>query len=212
MLFLIFNINQTKKPIMKITLSLLCLFFILSCGQDSATDKIAENTTEQAPTTSTEPQSLAPLTYPALYSNWEIGKRDNMNTVLSLYKAWDESSVDGIKNLFADSVILDLPGGRRITSSRDNITDVLIKYRKSFAETSNQVISVYPILNKETNDEWVAALLYNKWTYKDKVRDSSLFQDLWKLQNGKIYYMLSLEQSPSRVSVKRLEKFSKDIK
>ena len=197
---------------MKITLSLLCLFFILSCGQDQATDKTTENKAEQTPAATTEPQSLTPLTYPALYSNWEIGKRDNMNTVLSLYKAWDESSVDGIKNLFADSVILDLPGGRRLTSTRDNITDVLIKYRKSFAETSNQVISVYPILNKETNDEWVAALLYNKWSYKDNRRDSSLFQDLWKLQNGKIYYMLSLEQSPNRTNIKRLEKLSKDIK
>src|SRR6478752_6463425 len=197
---------------MKITLSLLCLFFILSCGQDKATDKTAENTTEQAPVTSTEPQSLTPLTYPALYSNWEIGKRDNMNTVLSLYKAWDESSVDNMKNIFADSIILDLPGGRRITSSRDNITDVLIKYRKSFVETSNHVISIYPILNKETNDEWVAALLYNKWSYKDNRRDSSLFQDLWKLQNGKIYYMLSFEQSPNRTNVKRLEKLSKNIK
>jgi hypothetical protein len=32
---------------MKITLSLLCLFFVLSCGQDKATDKTIENTTEQ---------------------------------------------------------------------------------------------------------------------------------------------------------------------
>lgn len=193
---------------MKITLSLLCLFFILSCGQDKTT----ETKTEQVPAANTEPQSLTPLAYPALYSNWEIGKRENMNTVLSLYKAWDETSVDNIKSLFADSVILDLPAGRRITSSRDNITDLLVKYRNAYNATSNQVLSIYPILNKETNDEWVAVLLYNKWTYKDNTRDSSLFQDLWKLQNGKIYYMLSLEQSPSRTSVKRLEKLSKDIK
>lgn len=193
---------------MKITLSFLCLFFILSCGEDNTT----ENTTEQAPVASTEPQSLPPLTYPALYSNWEIGKRENINTVLSLYKAWDESSVDNIKNIFADSVILDLPGGRRVTSSRDNITDILVKYRSAYISTANQVISIYPLLNKETNDEWVAALLYNKWTYKDNKRDSSLYQDLWKLQNGKIYYMLSLEQTPSRTNVKRLEKLSKDIK
>ena len=197
---------------MKITLSLLCLFFVLSCGQDKAKDKTIENTTEQAPAASTEPQSLPPLAYPALYSNWEIGKRDNMNTVLSLYKAWDESSVDNMKNIFADSVILDLPAGRRVTSSRDKITDLLVNYRNSFAATSNQVLSIYPVLNKETNDEWVAVLLYNKWTYKNNVRDSSLFQDLWKLQNGKIYYMLSLEQSPNRTSIKRLEKMSKDIK
>ncbi len=197
---------------MKITLSILCLFFIISCGQDKATDKTIENTTEQAPAASTEPQSPPPLTYPALYSYWEIGKRDNMNTVLSLYKAWDESSVDNIKNLFADSVTLDLPGGKRVTSSRDNITDILVKYRSAYKTTANQVISIYPILNKETNDEWVAALLYNKWTYKDNVRDSSLYQDLWKLQNGKIYYMLSLEQSLSRTNTKRLEKLSKDMK
>ena len=197
---------------MKITLTLLCLFFILSCGQDKATDNTTENKAEQAPAASTEQQPLTPLTYPALYSNWEMGQRENINTVLSLYKAWDESSVNNMKDVFADSVILDLPSGRRVTSSRDKITDILVKFRSNFTSTANQVISIYPLVNKETNDEWVAALLYNKWTYKDKVRDSSLFQDLWKLQNGKIYYMLSLEQSPSRVSVKRLEKFSKDIK
>jgi hypothetical protein len=197
---------------MKITLSLLCLFFIISCGQDKATDKTIENTTEKAPAANTEPESLTPLAYPALYSNWEISKRENMNTVLSLYKAWDESSVDNIKNLFADSVTLDLPGGKRVTSSRDNIADVLVKYRSAYKATANQVISIYPLLNKETNDEWVAALLYNKWTYKDNVRDSSLYQDLWKLQNGKIYYMLSLEQTPSRTNIKRLENLSKGIK
>ena len=197
---------------MKITLSLLCLLFILSCGQDKPTDKTTELKVEKETATSTEPQSLTPLTYPALYSNWEIGKRENMNTVLSLYKAWDESSVDNMKNIFADSVILDLPAGRRVTSSRDNITDILVKFRSAYATTANQVISIYPLLNKETNDEWVAVLLYNKWTYKDNVRDSSLYQDLWKLQNGKIYYMLSLEQSPNRTNIKRLEKLSKDIK
>jgi len=197
---------------MKITLSLLCLFFILSCGQDNTTEKQTEVKAETETAASTEPQSLTPLAYPALYSNWEIGKRDNMNTVLSLYKAWDESSVDNMKNIFADSVILDLPAGRRITSSRDNITDLLVKYRNTYATTANQVLSIYPLVNKETNDEWVSVLLYNKWTYKDNVRDSSLFQDLWKLQNGKIYYMLSLEQSPSRTGLKRLEKISKDIK
>ena len=197
---------------MKITLSLLCLLFILSCGQDNATEKQTDLKVETETASSAEPQSLPPLTYPALYSNWEIGKRENMNTVLSLYKAWDESSVDNLKSLFADSVILDLPGGRRVTSSRDNITDILVKFRSAYKTTANQVISIYPLLNKETNDEWVAALLYNKWTYKDNIRDSSLYQDLWKLQNGKIYYMLSLEQSPSRTGIKRLEKLSKDIK
>jgi hypothetical protein len=39
---------------MKITLSILCLFFIISCGQDKATDKTIEKTTEQAPATNTD--------------------------------------------------------------------------------------------------------------------------------------------------------------
>lgn len=193
---------------MKITVSILCLFFILSCGQDKTTD----DKIEMSPATSTKTETLSPLAYPALYSNWEIGKREDMNTVLSLYKAWDESSIDNLKNILADSVILDLPVGRRITASRDSIIDLLVKYRNAFKATSNQVLSIYPLVNKETNDEWVSVLLYNKWIHTNNVRDSSLFQDLWKLQNGKINYMLSLEQSPSRPGIKRLEKLAKDIK
>jgi len=192
---------------MKNSLSILCLCVILSCGQDKKTEDKVEPVT--ASNTETPP---SPLNYSALYSDWEIGKRENMNTVLSLYKAWDESSVDTMKNIFADSIILDLPGKRRITSSRDSITGALIKYRSAYSTTANQVLSVYPLLNKETNDEWVVALVYNKWTYKDNTRDSSLYQDLWKLQNGKINYMLSLEQSPSRTVVKHLEKISGKIK
>lgn len=193
---------------MKITVSILCLFFILSCGQDKTTD----DKIEMSPATSTKTETLSPLAYPARYSNWEIGKREDMNTVLSLYKAWDESSIDNLKNILADSVILDLPVGRRITASRDSIIDLLVKYRNAFKATSNQVLSIYPLVNKETNDEWVSVLLYNKWIHTNNVRDSSLFQDLWKLQNGKINYMLSLEQSPSRPGIKRLEKLAKDIK
>jgi len=192
---------------MKNSLAILCLCIILSCGQDKKTEEKVEP--EAASDTETPP---SPLNYSVLYSDWEIGKRENMNTVLSLYKAWDESSVDTMKNIFADSIILDLPGKRRITSSRDSITGALIKYRSAYSKTANQVLSVYPLLNKETNDEWVVALVYNKWTYKDNTRDSSLYQDLWKLQNGKINYMLSLEQSPSRTVVKHLEKISGKIK
>ena len=193
---------------MKITLSLLSLLMIISCGQDTKSEDQPEQAT--APVAETPPP--APLVYPALYSNWEIGKRENMNTVLSLYKAWDESSVDNMKNSFADSIVMDMPAGKRITSSRESITDVLVKYRNAYAQTSNQVLSIYPLVNKETNDEWVSVLLYNKWTYKDNTRDSMLYQDLWKLQNGKINYLLSLEQTPSRTTVKQLEKMSERIK
>jgi len=138
---------------MKITLSLLCLFFILSCGQNNATDKTAENTTAPAPTTSTEPQPLTPLTYPALYSNWDIGKRDNMNTVLSLYKAWDESSVDSIKNLFADSVILDLPGGRRVTANPPSSPVVNVRTDLPVASLMTSIVAplmTAPLLSSTT--------------------------------------------------------------
>ena len=197
------------QPLMKISLSVFCFFLGLSCDPDKRGDKEPVKVDTVKSEASTTPIVLS---YPALYSDWDIGSRENINTVLSVYKDWDELSVDHMKNQFADSVVMDMPAGKRVTSSRDGIVDVLVKFRNNYAKTSNQVISVYPLLNKETNDEWVSALVYNKWTYKDNSRDSMIYQDLWRLKDGKIEYLLSLEQTPSRVVAKRLEKLSEQIK
>src|SRR5688572_31646296 len=172
---------------MKNSLSILCLCIILSCGQDKKTEDKVEPVT--ASNTETPP---SPLNYSVLYSDWEIGKRENMNTVLSLYKAWDESSVDTMKNIFADSVILDLPGKRRITSSRDSITGALIKYRSAYSKTANQVLSVYPLLNKETNEDRKSTRLnsshsqisYAVFCLKKKKKKKN--QNKYKKQNTKI--------------------------
>jgi hypothetical protein len=44
--------------------------------------------------------------------------------------------------------------------------------------------------------------------YKDKTRDSMLYQDLWKVKNGKISYLLTLEQIPSRPGIKKLDEMT----
>ena len=75
---------------------------------------------------------------------------------------------------------------------------------------SNGILAAFPIVNEDNGSEWVSVLVYNKWMYNDHVRDSSLYQDLWKIQEGKIRYMISLEQKPSRPGFKQLESLTKD--
>jgi hypothetical protein len=39
-----------------------------------------------------------------------------------------------------------------------------------------------------------------------------LYYDIWRLKDGKINYLLSFEQSPSRMEVEQLEKIAGDLK
>ncbi|MCU7548341.1 nuclear transport factor 2 family protein [Chitinophagaceae bacterium LB-8] len=144
--------------------------------------------------------------YPVRLKHWQIGNHENIRTVLKMYKAWDEKSISEMKSLIADSMTYDMPDGRRGKADRDAMIDRLLKKRAGLQFASNDVIAAFPLKNLDENEEWVMALVYNKWAYKDRIRDSMLYQDIWKIKDGKISYLLSLEQSPSRVGAKTLEK------
>lgn len=142
---------------------------------------------------------------PVLYKNWELGSHQNTRIVLKMYQAWDGRSVEDMKALLADSVILDLPDGKRRAAARDKMVSSLLQDRKGYLSTSNNIIAAYPIHNNDKNEEWVSVLVYNKWTYNNQTRDSMLYNDLWKVKDGKITYLLTLEQTPSRGAIKQLD-------
>lgn len=153
-----------------------------------------------------------PLNYPALYTDWEIDNKDNLNTVLNVYKDWDEVSVNKLTDFFADSVVLDMPDGKRTDGTKEEVVTKMEKFRSAYSSTHNQVLNAIPLINKKTNVHWVRVMVYNKWTYTDNKRDSMLYYDLWRFKGNKIDYLLSLGQTPSRLEVKQLEKMAGEIK
>jgi ketosteroid isomerase-like protein len=181
-------------------------FFVMliSCEEENKHSKVASIDTVMS-----NPKKEKVFDYPVLYKNWKIGDHDNTRLVLQMYKAWDKGSVRDVESLLDDTVTMDLPDGQRLTGAKDEMVADLLKRRKKYEYASNEILAAYPLVNTDNNDQWVNVLVYNKWMYNDRVRDSMLYQDLWKIKNGKITNLVSLEQKPSRPATKKLEEFIK---
>jgi ketosteroid isomerase-like protein len=181
------------------------LVLLFSCGQVSTSSTEAgSNDTAMAKA----PEERV-FDYPVINKNWQIGNHQNTRLVLQVYKAWDKKALKDMEALLADTVIMDLPNGVRRSASNAETVDRLLKQRATLSNASNEILAAYPLVNTDNNEEWVNVLTYNKWIYKDRTRDSMLYLDLWKIRDGKISYLLSLEQMPSHMGAKTLEKLTK---
>lgn len=196
-----------RESFLALVFSCFSIAFLISCGQ--AGDKQADHKDGSAAiVASSENMDLLPhesLIYPAKYTNWEMGDPASVNLVLRMYRDWDGKILDSSYSLFADSVTFDLPDGKRETAPRSGMIAKLNKFRSGYSKTENRIISIYALHNKENGNQWVSALVYSKWTYKDNKKDSMLYNDRWRVKDGKINYLLSLEHTPSRTEVKNLE-------
>jgi ketosteroid isomerase-like protein len=190
-----------KATIMYKAFQLLWPLIILSCSEKqssgSATNYNADSTSHAA----TEERIFD---IPVIYKNWEFGSHENTRTVLKMYQAWNQSDIKSMEALLADTVTMDLPDSKRREAPRDKMISELVKARKDYLSTLNDIIAAYPIHNIDKNEDWVNVLVYSKWVFKDKTKDSMLYQDLWKVKNGKISYLLTLEQTPSRLGTRQL--------
>ncbi len=180
------------------------LVLLFSCGQNSTSS--IEAVSKDTSIAKTPEEKV--FDYPVINKNWQIGNHQNTRLVLQVYKAWDKKAFEDMKALLADTVIMDLPDGVRRSASNAETVNRLLKQRKTLSSASNEILAAYPLVNTDNNDEWVNVLTYNKWMYKDRTRDSMLYLDLWKIRNGKVSYLVSLEQMPSRMGAKTLEKLT----
>ena len=181
------------------------IFFLAACTIKPKDPAIVATT--DSVSTITEPEKI--FDYPVVYKNWEMGNHENTRLVLQMYSAWDGKTITGVRELLADSFIMELPGSVRRAAGKEVMIDKLVSYRQNYLSTKHDIIAIQPLLNQDNKEEWVIALVYNKWTYRNQARDSMLYQDIWKLKNGKINSLMSLELSPSRLGYKRLEQITK---
>jgi hypothetical protein len=127
---------------------LLFLFFSCDKSEPAKSTKVLRDSASSI-------TDVTDLTCPALYTNREIGNRDNLNIVLTMYNDWDEMSVAKMKDYFADSVVLDMPDGKRTAGSKDEVVAKMEQFRNGNTNTENQVLNAIPLRNKDTDFDWV---------------------------------------------------------
>jgi hypothetical protein len=172
----------------------------ISCGENNSPSTVVSTDTAIS---QTEKEKV--FDYPVKFKNWQIGDHNNTRLALQMYKAWDSGAVKNMESLLDDTLTMELPDGRRFSGAKDKMVSDLLKSRRNYKFIKNDILAAYPLVNTDNNDQWVSVLVYNKWKYKDGVRDSMLYQDLWKINNGKLRELQSLAQMPSRLATKKLD-------
>jgi len=183
--------------------------FMVSCNNNKTPDQpspAADSSITQSQPTATEQLSTLPSF--VIYRNWEPGNPENSHLVLKAYKAWDSDSTGVLASFFADTTRFDLPDARRFTMTNKSIEPTLRKWRKNYKETSNIPFSLISLHNKDLDQQWVIAWTWNKWSLADGSKDSMLYCDNWRLKDGKIVYLNSLENRPSKSLSKTLNTIS----
>ena len=184
---------------------LLIAVFASSCNSNEKSQS-ETSTADTAAKSQPAPVAAIPdLPANVIYKNWEVGKPENTLLVLNVYKAWDSDSTQDMSSYFADSTAYDLPDGTRASTTNKTVGSKFRQWRRAYKETTNTPFSLISLNNKDRDQEWVIAWTWNKWTYNDGKKDSMLYCDNWRIKDGKIAYLNSLQNRPSKSLAKKLE-------
>ena len=182
---------------------LMSFVLLISCNDQG--EKQTETSTPVTATDTETKKSLPEFAYPVAMANWRMGDPNHTKTVLDVYKAWELKDSAVFADSFADSASMDMPDARRLNFTKGNAYKRLYNLRSKYNSITNKIVSAYALHNEENNADWVMIMVYNKWTYNNGVKDSALYWDNWRLKNGKIVYLNSLEQAPPKTLLKTLE-------
>ena len=185
---------------------LLFAALLLSCNNEKSDRQQPTADTAAAPVQNEAHVNVSDLPSSVIFRNWEPGDPKNSQLILHAYKLWDSGSIGNVAPYFADTVRFDLPDGRRITATNKTIGAIMGRYRENYKETMNDPFSLISVHNKDLDQDWVIAWTWNTWRDADGTKDSMLYCDNWRFKDGKIDYLNSLENKPSKPLRKKLTK------
>ena len=171
--------------------------FIASCN--SSGDKAKTESMNTDTTATAAPKTMADINspYPVVYSSkFEIGDPKNAETVLKLWKDWDNNRLMDSKNSFADTVTFYFSDGTMMHASRDSALAMAQKVRDSQASITSSidaVMSAKSLMNnvsskpEDQNQNWALIWGEERVTDKKGKKDSSAIMETWGLdKDGKV--------------------------
>ena len=161
---------------------------IVACR--TADDKTAGNDS----TKSASNESVTYVSPIAYSSDFEMGNSKQAQTVVSLWKDFDENNLKNGIASFADSIRMDFPG-MTMAGTRDSVMATTQGYRDGFTKISSTVDVVLPLRSKDKNEDWVGIWGMETKTDKAGKTDSIRIHEIWRFnKDGKIDYMAQFIQ------------------
>lgn len=168
-----------------------CLLAACNSGEPKSADKATTNDNASATATA------APLTYaytPTYSGDFEIGDPKYAQTVLDIWKDFDNNTFDNHKDAFADSVYVYFSEGGHFAGTKDSLISNMKAYRTSLGTSTSEVIAWTTIKPKGKDETWV--IVWGKEVdEKNGKKDSVNLNENWMFnKDGKISYMTQYVQ------------------
>ena len=181
------------------------LGFLAACNNGSK-EEVSSMAPAKDSTASASTQNLT-YAYNAAYSSkFEIGDAKNAQTILALWKDWEDGDLTKSKDRFADSVDLYLADGTHMHGSRDSVIAESQKFRNSMTSSKNRVDAFTPLKSADKNESWVAVWGMETDTWKNGKTDSTNLHEVWRInKDGKadLLYQFSSRTTPPAPPAKK---------
>jgi hypothetical protein len=154
--------------------------------------------TKIASASASEPAKVD-LPYEIGYSSqFEIADAAKSKIILDIWKDFDQGTLEHCKNMFADSVTINLAGGQNSHASRDSIIAMVQNYRNTMAAVTSKVDAVLSTRSTDKNQNWVCVWGSELDTYKDGKMDSVGLMESWRFdKDGKVDRILQYNRKLS---------------
>ena len=125
--------------------------------------------------------------YPISYSSkFVMDDPKNAESLLAIWKAYDNGNISATKDLFADTIDAQLGDGSIMHLSRDSTITAVQAVRNSFKTAVDQVQAIMAVKSTDKNEHWVLIWGTETDTYKNGKVDSTNLQETWRFnQAGK---------------------------
>ena len=139
--------------------------------------------------------------YPVLYSSsFTMDEPKNAETILALWKAYDNGNLSAARDLLADTVEVYLANGMKMRTSRDSTIAGIQGFRNMMTAVVDQVNAVMAVKSVDKNEHWVLVWGMEKDTHKNGKVDSVQLQETWRLDaNGKANLLYQFAEKPGKM-------------
>jgi hypothetical protein len=180
----------------------ICLFtavaFLAACT--SSPDKSKTETVEASGSDSAKQESLTYPYTPDYSSDFEMGNAKNAQTLLELYRNWDNNTLDNSKSSFAENDTMYFSDGNMFAGSRDSLFAVANKMRGRLGSVVDSVHAWVPLRSKDKKEDWVLIWTREISTDAKGKKTTKELHEAWRFDNnGKINLVYQYEQQPPKM-------------
>ncbi len=108
----------------------------------------------------------------------------NAETLLAIWKAYDNGDLSASKDYFADTVDVATPDGPMTHGSRDSVLAGVQAFRNSFKTAFERVSAIMAVKSTDRNEHWVLIWGTEVDTYKNGKVDSTDLQETWRFNEA----------------------------